>query len=58
MLKIQDKEGLYGVFLISPSVTPYGHINPSFRLYHMDETTYELLDYQQYYLDLAKANGM
>ena len=58
MLKIQDKEGLYGVSLISPSVTPYGHINPSFRIYHMDETTYELLDYQQYYLDLAKANGM
>ena len=57
ILQIQDANGVYGVALIAPSVTPYGHMNPSFRLFTMDADTYQLLDYQQYHLNLTKANG-
>ena len=57
ILQIQDANGVYGVALIAPSVTPYGHMNPSFRLFTMDADTYQLLEYQQYHLNLTKANG-
>lgn len=57
ILQIQDANGVYGVALIAPSVTPYGHMNPSFRLFTMDADTYQLLKYQQYHLNLTKANG-
>ena len=57
ILQIQDANGVYGVALIAPSVTPYGHMNPSFRLFTMDADTYQLLQYQQYHLNLTKANG-
>ena len=48
---IQDKDGLHGVILLSPSVTPYGHSNPSFRVYTLDKSTYRFLDYKQYHLN-------
>lgn len=55
--QVQDSEGVYGVVMVAPSVTPYGHINPSFRLYSMDRQTYQLQSYQQYNLNLTLANG-
>ena len=30
--------------------------NPSIRVYYFDEDTKELLDYEQYYVDLVAAN--
>lgn len=56
-LQIQDTEGVYGVVLVAPSVTPFGHINPSFRVFTMDTDTMTLLGYRQYHLDLVQANG-
>lgn len=56
-LQIQDEDGVYGVVLVAPSVTPFGHINPSFRTFTMDADTMQLLSYTQYTLDLPKANG-
>ena len=55
--QVQDADGVYGVALIAPSVTPYGHINPSFRVFTMDTDSKELLGYEQYYLNLTLANG-
>ncbi len=55
--QVQDNEGVYGVVMVAPSVTPYGHMNPSYRLYSMDRLTYQLLGYQQFHLNLTKANG-
>ena len=55
--KIQDADGAYGTVLVAPSVTPYGFMNPSFRTFTMDAETFQLLDYQQYHLNLTKANG-
>ncbi len=55
--QIQDIDGIHGVTLVSPSATTFGDINPSFRIYYMDKTSYELIDYEQYHLDIQKANG-
>ncbi len=55
--QIQDALGVYGVVLVSPSVTPFGHINPSFRIFTMDASSMQLLDYTQYHLNLTRANG-
>jgi sphingomyelin phosphodiesterase len=53
---IQDQEGVYGTVLVSPSVTPRGRSNPSFRLFTMDPSSRLLLDYQQFHLNLTLAN--
>lgn len=57
-LQVQDEAGVYGVVLVAPSVTPFGHINPSFRTFTMDAHSKQLLSYTQYHLDLPLANGM
>ena len=56
-LQVQDKDGLYGVLMVAPSVTPYGHMNPSFRVFSMNRSSHQLLGYHQYHLNLTKANG-
>lgn len=43
--------------MMSPSVTPQGRSSPSFRIFSMNATTYQLLGYQQYHLNLTLANG-
>lgn len=56
---VQDEGGVYGVVLAAPSVTPYSHINPSFRLLSLDTTgSGQLRGYQQYHLNLTKANEL
>lgn len=46
---------------IAPSVTTYSKMNPSFRIYIVDGdytgTTYQVLDYEEYWLDVNKANA-
>uniref|UniRef100_A0ABD2W3D3 Acid sphingomyelinase-like phosphodiesterase 3b n=1 Tax=Trichogramma kaykai TaxID=54128 RepID=A0ABD2W3D3_9HYME len=45
--------------MISPSITPYrpgGPNNPGLRLYKFNIDSGEVLDYSQYYLNLAEAN--
>ncbi|KAJ6642014.1 Acid sphingomyelinase-like phosphodiesterase 3a [Pseudolycoriella hygida] len=48
--------------MIAPSVTPrktnVGSNNPAMRLYKFDTDSGQVLDYTQYYLDLAAANTM
>ena len=44
--------------LISPSVTTFVHQNPSYRIYSMNSTTFEIIDYEQYFLNLTKANSL
>jgi len=41
---------------VSPSIDTNGWKNPSMRLYYLDSTTHELIDYEQYYFDLEEAN--
>lgn len=47
-----------GVAFIAPSVTPYVNINPSFRIYTLNSTTFEFIDYENYYFNLTLANLM
>jgi hypothetical protein len=42
---------------VSPSIDMNHFRNPSIRVYHLNATTYELLDYDQFYFDLASASG-
>jgi len=44
------------VQLIAPSVTTFTNINPSFRIFAYDKSTYELLDMYQYHTNLTQAN--
>lgn len=48
------------VAYIGPSVTTFGNVNPGYRIYTIDgdheESTYNVLDFETYYMDLTEAN--
>jgi hypothetical protein len=44
------------VLYISPSVTTFPTRYASFRLYQVDSTTFEIVDYFQYYGNFTSAN--
>jgi len=46
-----------GVIYISPSLTTYTKLYPSFRVFEIDADTNQVVNYQQYRLDLAKWNS-
>ena len=48
---------MYGTVMACPSVTPRSRSNPSFRVFTMDSISYQLMEYQQYHLNLTLANG-
>ena len=39
---------------IAPSITPYVKLNPAIRVMHVDPETYEVMDYDQYYSQIAE----
>lgn len=45
---------------IGPSITTFGNVNPGYRIYTIDgeyqDSTYEVLDFDTYYLNLTEAN--
>ena len=41
--------------LIAPAFVP--NFNPAVRVYHIDDETFELLDYDQYYTDLKQIDN-
>ncbi|XP_050667503.1 acid sphingomyelinase-like phosphodiesterase 3a isoform X2 [Leptidea sinapis] len=57
---IYDKEQPVSWALLAPSLTPHRDFgsssNPGLRLYKFDSDTGKVLDYTQFYLDLAAAN--
>ena len=44
------------VAFISPSISSSIGVNPSMRVFTFEEDTYELLDFEQYYIHLDVAN--
>jgi len=44
------------VAFIVPSITTYGGLNPSFRVFQYNRTSFELLDYTEYVVNLTEAN--
>jgi sphingomyelin phosphodiesterase len=50
----RDTEGTArGVQFLSQSSNSYSNVNPGVRMYYFDNTTYRLLGYEQYFLDIA-----
>jgi len=49
-------ESPVGVIYVSPSLTTYTSLYPSFRIFEVDADTNQVVDYQQYRLNLTKWN--
>lgn len=49
-------ENPISVMYIAPSVTTLAKHYPSFRLYQFDSSTFEIVDYFQYYGNITSAN--
>jgi hypothetical protein len=45
-----------GTVFAVPSMTTFVDLNPSFRVYEVDDQSFQILDFVQYRLDMAKAN--
>ncbi len=45
-----------GIINIAPSLTTYSEKSPQFRVYMVDDDSKVILDYDQYYLNITKAN--
>lgn len=41
------------VSFMAPSITPGNHVNSALRFYHVDPQTYEVMDYDDYYTQVA-----
>ena len=39
------------------SINTYPDVNPGYRVWYFDPDTYQPMDYEQYNIDLRKANG-
>eukprot|EP00698_Gefionella_okellyi_P022364 TRINITY_DN7403_c0_g1_i1.p1 TRINITY_DN7403_c0_g1~~TRINITY_DN7403_c0_g1_i1.p1 ORF type:complete len:572 (-),score=106.93 TRINITY_DN7403_c0_g1_i1:145-1860(-) len=46
-----------GMVYVSPAVTTFSNINPSYRIYEVDPATYTVLDYEQWHMNLTRANA-
>jgi len=46
----------HGVAYVAPSVTPYGGLNPAFRVYEVDKRTKQVVNHRTYSMDLVEAN--
>lgn len=45
------------VAFIAPSVTTYGGVNPGYRVYTLDDQSFELIDHETYFVNLTEANA-
>lgn len=52
-----DGTTIQSMMYVSPSVDLHGTRNPSVRVYELNDTTWEVLDYTQYYFDLSAYSG-
>ena len=56
--QIFDKDNaVKSMMYVCPSVDTHGSHNPSIRVYELDDTTFEVVDYIQYYFDLSQYTG-
>ncbi|WFD04556.1 hypothetical protein MOBT1_003267 [Malassezia obtusa] len=43
---------------IAPSITPYTRLNPAIRILYVDPATYDVMDYDQYYSQIAEYDNL
>ena len=54
-MKFRDADGHpTAVNYVAPCVTSNTNVNPSMRMYDLDRETFELLDYETYYMDISE----
>lgn len=53
---LQEGQTPAGVIYVVPGMTSYSYHKPCFRLYEADQSTYEILNFYTYCLDVATAN--
>ena len=46
-----------GVAYLAPSITTFVGANPGYRIYEVDSSTFEVVNYHNYFLDLPDANA-
>jgi hypothetical protein len=55
LIRDDDENGaVKGVVLLAPSVVP--NFNPAIRIYELDDASFNLVDYEQYFADLPTLN--
>ena len=52
-----DTSETVGVQYVAPAATGRSNKNPSVRVFSLDSTTFQVLDFDQYHMDLRKAAG-
>jgi len=56
LLFLKNSTSITNMIYIAPSVTPMGDMNPSFRIFFYNRKTFEIVDFEQYYMNLTDAN--
>lgn len=46
-----------GVAHVGPSATTFGGVNPGYRIYTIDAKTFDIIDYETYFVNLTAANA-
>ena len=56
---LDDKNGSQPVSFqfVCPSITSYSQTNPAYRVYEIDASTYEAVNYKTYYFNLKESNA-
>ena len=58
ILQLSDDSGnALAVTYINPAVTTNTRVNPSMRVFYLDNETYEVIDFEQYGFNLFEASG-
>jgi len=56
LLFLKNASAITSMAYIAPSVTTFAEMNPSYRIYFYNRKTFEIIDYEQYYMNLTEAN--
>lgn len=54
----QSTDQAVSIAYVAPSITPYIKLNPTFRVYSVHPETYEIMDFDQYYTQIAEFDDL
>lgn len=53
---LKEPKNPIGFELISPSITSYSQTNPAYRIYTIDDKTFEIIEHETYFFNLTDTN--